>query len=575
MEGITLLIVVSAAIGGIFILITALSYLYGLKGIKAKTAGNGQHGTARWATNREIKKTYRHIPFTPEEWRQNPGSRPKEQGIVVGCLSKKKTTTALVDTGDVHCMMIGAAGVGKTAYWLYPNIEYACASGMSFLSTDTKGDIMRNYGSIASKYYGYYTRYIKSRTEWTLVDIFADEGLSGTSSEKRENFQRMITMCELKQIDLVVTKSVSRFARNVKETLEYVRKLKLLGIGVVFEKEGINTLSMGDEMLLNTFAAIAQEESVSISQNVRFSIKKKMESGEYINGCVPFGYRLENKVMIPFEPEAEIVRSLFQGYLNGASLTELCRYLEKQSISPRNQGAKWNVRVVSKMLSNEKYIGDSLYQKKYRETTVPFTQHINYGQEEQYYATGTHEGIVDKEICASVQELLKKRRELYSRPEVAPAKYPFTHRIQCSECGTFYRRRIVNGSVVWGCNQHIEDRTACDSHYYREDRIMDAFIGIINRLRFAEEGIIAESIELTEKAILLKKRNNLQALESSQSMAELNAKLLMLEQLKSKGYLAPDVFESQPREIKGHINEIKTKRIQSLSSALDLALEEF
>lgn len=155
MEGITLLIVVSAAIGGIFILITALSYLYGLKGIKAKTAGNGQHGTARWATNREIKKTYRHIPFAPEEWRKNPDSRPKEQGIVVGCQSKKKTTTALVDIGDVHCMMIGAAGVGKTAYWLYPNIEYACASGMSFLSTDTKGDIMRNYGSIASKYYGY------------------------------------------------------------------------------------------------------------------------------------------------------------------------------------------------------------------------------------------------------------------------------------------------------------------------------------------------------------------------------------------------------------------------------------
>lgn len=421
----------------------------------------------------------------------------------------------------------------------------------------------------------YYTRYIKSRTEWTLVDIFADEGLSGTSSEKRENFQRMIAMCELKQIDLVVTKSVSRFARNVKETLEYVRKLKLLGVGVIFEKEGINTLSMGDEMLLNTFAAIAQEESVSISQNVRFSIKKKMESGEYINGCVPFGYRLKNKVMMPFEPEAEIVRTLFQEYLNGASLTELCRYLEKQSISPRNQGAKWNVRVVSKMLSNEKYIGDSLYQKKYRETTVPFTQHINYGREEQYYATGTHEGIVDKEIFASVQELLKKRRELYSRPEVAPAKYPFTHRIQCSECGTFYRRRIVNGGVVWGCNQHIEDRTACDSHYYREDRIMDAFIGIINRLRFAEEGIVAESIELTEKAILLKKRNNLQAMESSQSMAELNAKLLMLEQLKSKGYLAPDVFETQSREINTQINEIKTKRIQSLSSALDVALEEF
>ena len=169
---------------------------------------------------------------------------------------------------------------------------------------------------------------------------------------------------------------------------------------------------------------------------------------------------------------------------------------------------------------------------------------------------------------------MKKRKIQHSRI-TEQTIYPFTHRIQCSECGAFYRRRIIGGSIAWGCVTHINDRTKCASHYYREDRIMDAFIGIINRLRFAEEGIIAESIELTEKAILLKKRNNLQALESSQSMAELNAKLLMLEQLKSKGYLAPDVFETQSREINGQINEIKTKRIQSLSSALDLALEEF
>ena len=420
----------------------------------------------------------------------------------------------------------------------------------------------------------YYTRYIKSRTEWTLVDIFADEGLSGTSSEKRENFQRMITMCELKQIDLVVTKSVSRFARNVKETLEYVRKLKLLGVGVVFEKEGINTLSMGDEMLLNTFAAIAQEESVSISQNVRFSIKKKMESGEYINGCVPFGYRLENKVMIPFEPEAEIVRSLFQGYLNGASLTELCRYLEKQSISPRNQGAKWNVRVVSKMLSNEKYIGDSLYQKKYRETTVPFTQHINYGQEEQYYATGTHEGIVDKEIFASVQELLKKRRELYSRPEVAPAKYPFTHRIQCSECGSFYRRRIVSGTVKWVCSLHKDDSTACSSNYYSEERIYDGFISMVNKLRFSEDNILGQVISRLEMTLAAMKRNNTAARDLSKSIAELNAKLLMLEQLRSKGYLAPEVYQAQANEINAELAKLKDVRQEKFNSKAATMLEE-
>ena len=141
--------------GGVFILISSLSYLYSLRQIKNKTAGNGQYGTARWASSREIHKTYKVVPFEPKIWRRDEKSRPTEQGIVVGCESRGNETLALVDSGDVHCMMIGAAGVGKTAFWLYPNIEYACATGMSFMTTDTKGDIMRNYGSIAEKYYGY------------------------------------------------------------------------------------------------------------------------------------------------------------------------------------------------------------------------------------------------------------------------------------------------------------------------------------------------------------------------------------------------------------------------------------
>ncbi len=155
MTGIQILLIAAAAVGGFFLLVTTLPHLYTLRGIRNKKAGNGQHGTARWATSREIAKVYREIPFRPSLWRTDPDSRPREQGIVVGCTGPKGKTTALVDTGDVHCMMIGAAGVGKTAYWLYPNIEYACASGMSFLTTDTKGDLLRNYGSIASKYYGY------------------------------------------------------------------------------------------------------------------------------------------------------------------------------------------------------------------------------------------------------------------------------------------------------------------------------------------------------------------------------------------------------------------------------------
>lgn len=155
MEGIQILLTAAVAMGILFLLIAAFSYMYSMRGIKNKTVGDGQHGTARWATQPEIKKTYKHVLFEPEKWRADASARPKDQGIVVGCTSSKDSTTAMVDTGDVHCMMIGAAGVGKTAYWLYPNIEYACASGMSFMTTDTKGDLLRNYGSIAQKYYGY------------------------------------------------------------------------------------------------------------------------------------------------------------------------------------------------------------------------------------------------------------------------------------------------------------------------------------------------------------------------------------------------------------------------------------
>ena len=155
MSNLTILILVAVGMACILGGITLVTHLYNLNGIKAKTVGNGQHGTARWATKLEIRRTYRFVSFTPKKWRTQAAqgnqptgtdNKPLPQGIVVGCTGN---TTALVDTGDVHVLMIGAAGVGKTAFWLYPCIEYACASGMSFLSTDTKGDVFRNYGGVA------------------------------------------------------------------------------------------------------------------------------------------------------------------------------------------------------------------------------------------------------------------------------------------------------------------------------------------------------------------------------------------------------------------------------------------
>lgn len=202
----------------------------------------------------------------------------------------------------------------------------------------------------------YYTRLAKKKkNEWNMVEIFADEGISGMKAKNRPEFQRMIRMCELHQLDLIITKSVSRFARNVKEALEYVRKLKLLGVGIIFEKEGINTQSLGDEMLLNTFTAIAQEESKVISQNQRLSIVKRMELGIYVDSNAPYGFRLENKQLVEYPPEADIVRWIFRSYLNGMSTTEIAKVLTERGIPTKNGKEKWKSTKISYMLSNERY----------------------------------------------------------------------------------------------------------------------------------------------------------------------------------------------------------------------------
>lgn len=372
-----------------------------------------------------------------------------------------------------------------------------------------------------------YKKCIGARDDWELVDIFADEGLTGMKSETRDEFQRMIRMCELKQIDLIITKSISRFARNTKDALAYVRKLKLLGVGVQFEKEGISTLSMGDEMLLNTFSALAQEESQSISMNQRLSIVKRMELGEYVDSNAPYGYRLVDKMLTVYEPEAGIVRNIFALYLQGFSTSEIARELNKLNIPTKAGKEIWRPSRVAYILKNERYIGDSFYQKTYRETTVPFNQHPNRGQEDRFYAKGTHPGIVEKDVFDAAQTLIEKRKDVFAKATTQNI-YPLTSRIQCSECGSFYRRRIVSGTVKWVCSLHKDDSTACSSNYYSEERIYDGFISMVNKLRFSEDNILGQVISRLEMTLAAMKRNNTAARDLSKSIAELNAKLLMI-----------------------------------------------
>lgn len=412
-----------------------------------------------------------------------------------------------------------------------------------------------------------YTKKIKQNPEWELVDIFADEGISGTKTENRPEFQRMIRMCELRQIDLIIAKSISRFARNTKETLEYTRKLKLIGVGVMFEKEGINTLALGDEMLLNTFAAIAQEESQAISQNLRLANKKRMEIGEYLTSSMPYGFRLQGKTIEVYEPEAVIIRKIFANYLMGKSTAEIAAELTEQGIKTKRGYEVWSPKRIGYILANEKYVGDSLFQKTYREVTVPFNKHKNRGEQDMYYATQTHIGIVDRATFENVQTLLKNRREQFART-IQFNTYPLTSRIRCSECGSFFNRKVRKGCVKWACSKHCENSKACDSYYYSEERIYDGFIAMVNKLRFGAENIIGQTITMLETVANTYKMNNQVARDMSQSIAELNAKLLMLDQLQEKGYLAGEVYQMQARDIKKQISELKSQRQNSYESKI-------
>lgn len=436
------------------------------------------------------------------------------------------------------------------------------------VSTDSK-DQLNSY----ARQIQVYTDTIRRYSDWEMVEIFADEGISGTASNNRTQFQRMIKLCEQRQIDLILTKSISRFARNTKETLEYVRKLKLLGVGVQFEKEGINTLSLGDGMLLSTFASIAQEESVSISNNIRLANQKRMENGTYISSNAPYGYRLINGKLEIFESEAKIVRQIFREYANGKSISEIAKILEQTCVKSKSGKQTWKYDVISYILSNERYAGDMLCQKYFNTSIVPFRKTKNRGEKDQYYISNSHPAIVEQSEFDIVQTLLSQRRSKYAHAFKLNI-YPLTSRIQCSECGSVYRRRITNGCISWGCNKHIHDRTACDSHYYREERIYDSFIRMINTLRFGSENIIEESLRLLNRAILMSKRNNTEAKDASREISEMNAKLLMLEQLRNKGYLAVEIYQSQAKELQLQISRLKEQRQRSLESPLETAIEE-
>ena len=292
----------------------------------------------------------------------------------------------------------------------------------------------------------HYTEFIKKNPEWEFAGIFADDGISGTNTKKREDFNRMIEECMNGSIDMIITKSISRFARNTLDCLKFIRQLKEKNIPVYFEKENINTMDAKGEVLITIMASLAQQESQSLSQNVKLGIQYRYQQGHVqVNHNRFLGYtKDENGQLIIEEEEAKVVKRIYREYLEGASLQEIGKGLEADGILTGAGKKKWRPETVQKILRNEKYIGDALLQKTYTVDFLNKKRVKNTGIMPQYYVEGSHEPIIPRDIYMRVQEEMLRRANLHSGQErkkrVYSSKYALSSIVYCSKCGEIYRR---------------------------------------------------------------------------------------------------------------------------------------
>jgi len=277
----------------------------------------------------------------------------------------------------------------------------------------------------------YYSGVFENSETEELVDIYADEGITGTSEEKRDEFKRLMSDCKKGKIDRIYTKSISRYARNTKDCLESIRLLKALGVTIFFEKENIDTAKMSDEMMITIMGGLAQEESTSISQNQKWSIRKRMQNGTYLSPSIAYGYKRQNGQLVIDNKKAQIVKQIYKWYLSGKGVATIVKELNLRQIPTCMYGKQWGSFAVAYILTNERYIGNMLLQKTYSTDTMPIHKKVNKGEKEQYFVQNSHSG-----------------------------KYALTEIMVCAECESAYRRVTWNvhgkKSIVWRCVNRLD-----------------------------------------------------------------------------------------------------------------------
>ena len=343
----------------------------------------------------------------------------------------------------------------------------------------------------------YYTNYIEKHPDYEFAGIYADEGISGISTKKREQFNRMIEDCKSGKIDMIITKSISRFARNTLDCLNYVRQLKDLGIGVTFEKENIFTLDSKGEVLLSILSSLAQDESRSISENSTWGIRRRFEQGKlHVNHTKFLGYdKDKNGNLVVNEKQAKIVRRIYKEFLDGKGANRIARDLELSGVPNWNGKAKWYEGSIRKMLTNEKYKGDALLQKTYTVDFLSKKRADNNGEVPQYYVEDSHPAIIDKEMWEAVQLEMERRRNFalqygIQKLEYATTSNPFAGRVICGSCGQIFGRKVWNSTddrfrrIIWRCNGKYpaKGEKGCESRHIDDVVLYQTFVNVFNMM---------------------------------------------------------------------------------------------
>lgn len=362
----------------------------------------------------------------------------------------------------------------------------------------------------------FYREKIEANPEYELAGIYADEGISGTSTKNRDEFNRMIADCKAGKIDMIISKSISHFARNTLDCLNYVRLLKGLGIGVVFEKEGINTLDSTGETLLTILSSLAQEESLSLSLNSTWGAKRRFEQGKVtINEKKFLGYDKDSEGnLIINNKQAAIVKCIYQAFLDGKGTGHITRELEQEKIKNWNGNTKWYESTIKSILQNEKYKGDAILQKTYTVDFLSKTRVKNDGKVPRYYVKESHPAIIEPETWEAVQLEMERRKSFCEKHNIKKldTRIPFWGKVICGECGTVYNRKTwmqPDGSKrkVWMCSNRYRTKgvKGCESNHLDEELLKTAFVEVLNALIENKEYFFIKWEAEMENSNLLKK----------------------------------------------------------------------